>query len=125
MARILVVEDNEVNREMLTRRLVRKGHEVSIAVDGQEAVTAASAETPDIILMDMSLPVIDGWEATQMIRATDTIAHIPIIALTAHAMESDRGKAMDAGCDEFETKPIRFSILMEKIEALLEQGRSA
>lgn len=122
MAKILVVEDNEVNRDMLSRRLARKGHEVSIAVDGQEAIAAAGAEQPDIILMDMSLPVIDGWAATRAIRASTQTARIPIIALTAHAMDSDRGKAIEAGCDEFETKPVRFSILIEKIEAILGAG---
>ena len=121
MARILLVEDNENNRDMLSRRLARKGHDVSTAVDGQEAVNAAQSDSPDLILMDMSLPVIDGWEATRLIRSAESEKRVPIIALTAHAMESDRGKAIEAGCDEFETKPVRFDILTQKINALLER----
>ncbi len=116
MPKVLLVEDNEMNRDMLSRRLTRKGYEVIIAVDGQQGVDMASSETPDLILMDMSLPVMDGWEATRQIKQT---SDIPIIALTAHAMSSDREKALDAGCDEYDTKPVELPRLLDKMEKLL------
>ena len=119
MAKILLVEDNEMNRDMLSRRLVRNGHEVSIAVDGQKGVDMALSQIPDLILMDMSLPVIDGWEATRQIKANDATRGIPVIALTAHAMAGDREKAMEAGCEDYDTKPIEISRLLGKIAALL------
>ena len=119
MARILLVEDNEMNRDMLSRRLVRNGHEVSIAIDGQQGVDMALSQLPDLILMDMSLPVIDGWEATRRIRANDTTRKIPVIALTAHAMAGDREKAMESGCDDYDTKPVEIARLLGKIAALL------
>jgi two-component system, cell cycle response regulator DivK len=119
MAKILLVEDNEMNRDMLSRRLLRKGFEVVIAVDGGQAVTMAESEQPDLILMDMSLPVIDGWEATRRVKADAKTAHIPVIALTAHAMSGDREKAFGAGCDDYDTKPIEMPRLLEKIETLL------
>jgi CheY-like chemotaxis protein len=123
MAKILLVEDNEMNRDMLSRRLLRKGFEIVIAVDGEQAVIMAKSERPDLILMDMSLPVIDGWEATRRVRADDTTSHIPIIALTAHAMSGDREKALNSGCDEYDTKPIELPRLLEKIDALLLRSR--
>ena len=119
MAKILLVEDNEMNRDMLSRRLLRKGIEVVMAVDGGQAVTMAESERPDLILMDMSLPVIDGWEATRRVKASEKTGHIPIIALTAHAMSGDREKALDAGCNDYDTKPIEMPRLLEKIDALL------
>jgi two-component system cell cycle response regulator DivK len=119
MARILLVEDNEMNRDMLSRRLIRNGHEVSIAIDGQQGVDMALAQLPDLILMDMSLPVIDGWEATRRVRANDATRAIPVIALTAHAMAGDREKAMEAGCDDYDTKPVEIARLLGKITALL------
>jgi two-component system cell cycle response regulator DivK len=119
MAKILLVEDNEMNRDMLSRRLVRRGFEVVMAIDGGQAVAMAEGERPNLILMDMSLPVIDGWEATRRIKAADTTRHIPIIALTAHAMSGDREKALGAGCDDYDTKPIEMPRLLEKIDALL------
>jgi two-component system cell cycle response regulator DivK len=123
MKKILLVEDNEMNRDMLSRRLVRNGFEVLLAVDGEQAVSVATADMPDLVLMDMSLPVIDGWEATRRIKAAAPTAHIPIIALTAHAMAGDREKAIAAGCDDYDTKPIELARLIGKIEALL--GRAA
>jgi CheY-like chemotaxis protein len=119
MAKILLVEDNEMNRDMLSRRLLRKGFEVVMAVDGGQAVTMAESERPDLILMDMSLPVIDGWEATRRVKASEATGHIPIIALTAHAMSGDREKALNAGCNDYDTKPIEMPRLLEKIDALL------
>ena len=119
MAKILLVEDNEMNRDMLSRRLIRKGYEVVVGIDGQQGVDLASSESPDIILMDMSLPVIDGWEATRRVKAAPETSAIPIIALTAHAMASDREKALDAGCDDYDTKPVELPRLLEKIERLL------
>jgi CheY-like chemotaxis protein len=119
MAKILLVEDNEMNRDMLSRRLLRKGYEVVMAVDGEQAVAMAQSEKPDLILMDMSLPVIDGWEATRRVKAAETSSSIPIIALTAHAMSGDRERALDAGCDDYDTKPIEMPRLLEKIDALL------
>jgi CheY-like chemotaxis protein len=123
MAKILLVEDNEMNRDMLSRRLERKGFEVVIAVDGGQAVTMAESERPDLILMDMSLPVMDGWEATRRVKAAETTGHIPVIALTAHAMAGDREKALGAGCDDYDTKPIEMPRLLEKIDALLARPR--
>jgi two-component system, cell cycle response regulator DivK len=119
MPRILLVEDNEMNRDMLSRRLSRKGYEVVVAVDGQEGVERARSEAPDLILMDMSLPVKDGWTATREIKADAATSAIPIIALTAHAMSGDREKALEAGCDDYDTKPIELTRLLEKIEARL------
>ena len=119
MKRILLVEDNEMNRDMLSRRLVRNGYEVSIAIDGQQGVDMALSQLPDLILMDMSLPVIDGWEATRRVRANDATRGIPVIALTAHAMAGDREKAMEAGCDDYDTKPVEITRLLGKIAALL------
>ena len=123
MVKILLVEDNEMNRDMLSRRLMRKGFDVVMAVDGGEAVTMAESEHPDLILMDMSLPVIDGWEATRRVKAAAATGHIPVIALTAHAMHGDREKAVAAGADDFDTKPVDLARLLDKIEALL--GRQA
>ena len=119
MAKILLVEDNEMNRDMLSRRLTRKGYEVAIAVDGEQGVAMARAEAPDLILMDMSLPVLDGWEATRQLKAAPETQAIPVIALTAHAMAGDREKAVEAGCDDYDIKPIEMPRLLEKIEALL------
>lgn len=125
MAKLLLVEDNEMNRDMLSRRLERRGHQVVIAVDGQEGVDRARSESPDLILMDMSLPAIDGWEATRQLKSDPATGSIPIIALTAHAMAGDREKAIDAGCDDYDTKPIEFPRLLEKIAALLGEGAGA
>lgn len=119
MAKILLVEDNEMNRDMLSRRLSRNGFEVLIAVNGQEGVDLALAEKPALILMDMSLPVLDGWEATRRVKADPATAGIPVIALTAHAMAKDRDDAMAAGCDDFDTKPVELPRLLGKIKALL------
>jgi len=117
LTKILLVEDNEMNRDMLSRRLIRKGYEIAIAVDGAEAVVLARTLLPDLILMDMSLPVIDGWEATRQIKADANTKGIPVIALTAHAMAEDQQRAMDAGCDDYDTKPIELARLINKIEA--------
>ena len=122
MARILLVEDNEMNRDMLSRRLERKGHQVTIAVDGQQALELATAEKPDLILMDMSLPVISGWEATQKLKASDATRTIPVIALTAHAMAEDEKRARESGCDDYDTKPVELTRLLGKIDALLGDG---
>jgi two-component system cell cycle response regulator DivK len=119
MAKILLVEDNEMNRDMLSRRLERKGYEVVIAVDGQKAIDLAASVKPDLILMDMSLPIIDGWEATRRLKADALTKQIPIIALTAHAMPEDERKAREAGCNDYDTKPIELPRLLEKIEAML------
>jgi CheY-like chemotaxis protein len=119
MPRILLVEDNEMNRDMLSRRLLRRGFEVTCAVDGQAGVDAAQSDPPDLILMDMSLPVIDGWTATRELKGAEATRSIPIIALTAHAMSGDREKALEAGCDDYDTKPIELPRLLEKIAALL------
>ena len=119
MAKILLVEDQEMNRDMLTRRLQKRGYEVEIAVDGAEGVEKAQSGSQDLILMDMSLPVKNGWDATRELKADDATRAIPVIALTAHAMSGDREKAFDAGCDEYETKPVRLPELIEKIENLL------
>jgi two-component system cell cycle response regulator DivK len=121
MAKILLVEDNEMNRDMLSRRLVRKGYEVVIAVDGEEGVKMARSEHPELILMDISLPILDGWEATRQIKASPETQDIPIIALTAHAMSGDREKCVEAGCDDYDTKPIEMPRLLGKIQALLEK----
>jgi two-component system, cell cycle response regulator DivK len=119
MPKILLIEDNEMNRDMLSRRLLRRGYEVVVAVDGQEGVAKARTEAPALVLMDMSLPVLDGWEATRALRADPATRSIPVIALTAHAMAGDREKALAAGCDDFDTKPIELERLIGKIEALL------
>jgi CheY-like chemotaxis protein len=121
MPKILLVEDNEMNRDMLSRRLNRRGFEVVIAEDGQKGVDLARSESPDLILMDMSLPVIDGWEATRLIKTADETRAIPVIALTAHAMAGDREKTLAAGCDDYDTKPIELPRLLEKINAILEK----
>jgi CheY-like chemotaxis protein len=123
MAKILLVEDNEMNRDMLSRRLARRGYQVAIAVDGEQGVAMARSEAPALILMDMSLPGLDGWEATRRIKAAAETRQVPVIALTAHAMAGDREKAMAAGCDDFDTKPIDLDRLLVKIETLL--GRAA
>lgn len=120
MTKILLVEDNELNRDMLSRRLTRRGFEVLLAVDGLEGLEKARAETPDLILMDMSLPRLDGWQATRQLKDDPATASIPVIALTAHAMRGDREKALEAGCDEYDTKPIDLPRLLEKIAKLLE-----
>ena len=123
MSRILLVEDNDMNRDMLSRRLQRRGYEVVMALDGEQGIAMATSEHPDLILMDISLPVIDGWEAARSIKASPETQNIPIIALTAHAMPGDREKCLDAGCDDYDTKPVNFQRLLEKIQALLgEQG---
>ena len=122
MARILLVEDQEMNRDMLSRRLRKRGYEVAIAVDGAEGVEKARSEAPDLILMDMSLPVMDGWEATRTLKADHATRSIPVVALTAHAMTSDREKALEAGCDAYETKPVELPRLIETMEKLLEQS---
>lgn len=124
MTKILLVEDNEMNRDMLSRRLIRKGYEVVMALDGREAVEMASAESPDLIVMDMSLPVIDGWEATRRVKAAPATRAIPVIALTAHAMAGDREKAIEAGCDDYDTKPIDLPRLLGKISTLLGRKQS-
>ncbi len=121
MPKILLVEDNEMNRDMLSRRLEKRGYAVAIAVDGGAGVAMAGSEMPDLILMDMSLPVLDGWDATRQIKANPATATIPVIALTAHAMESDRQKALEAGCDDFDTKPVELNRLLLKIEELLKK----
>jgi two-component system cell cycle response regulator DivK len=118
-AKILLVEDNELNRDMLSRRLSRKGYEVIIAVDGQEGIDLARSGEPHLILMDMSLPLINGWQATEQIKANEKTKHIPVIALTAHAMVGDREKALQSGCDDYDIKPVEFTRLLEKIERLL------
>lgn len=121
MTKILLVEDNEMNRDMLSRRLIRKGYDVVMALDGRQAVEMASGENPDLIIMDMSLPVIDGWEATRLVKAAPATRAIPVIALTAHAMAGDREKAIKAGCDDYDTKPIDLPRLLGKISMLLER----
>jgi two-component system cell cycle response regulator DivK len=122
MPKILLVEDNEMNRDMLSRRLQRKGYEVVLALDGQNGVEMTQTQAPELVLMDMSLPVLDGWEATRRLKADPATRHIPVIALTAHAMSSDREKAIEAGCDDYDTKPVELTRLLAKIEALL-RGR--
>ena len=119
MPKILIVEDNEMNRDMLSRRLARRGYDIVMAVDGAQGVAGAAAERPDLILMDMSLPVLDGWEATRQLKAEADTRTIPVIGLTAHAMTGDRDKALAAGCDDYDTKPVELPRLLGKIEALL------
>ena len=119
MARILLVEDNDMNRDMLSRRLQRKGHEVLMAADGMQGILMAESSAPDLILLDMSLPVIDGWEAARRLKASPATSAVPIVALTAHAMSGDREKALAAGCDDYDTKPVDFPKLLEKINSLL------
>lgn len=121
MTTILLVEDNELNRDMLARRLERRGYRVVIAVDGQQGIDIACSLQPDLILMDMSLPRIDGWEATRLLKAHPPLQHTPVLALTAHAMEGDRQKSLAAGCDDYDTKPIDFQRLLGKIQALLDE----
>ena len=123
MPKILLVEDNEMNRDMLSRRLQRKGYQVVLALDGQSGVEMTYTQVPDLVLMDMSLPVLDGWEATRRLKADAAVRHIPVIALTAHAMSSDREKALEAGCDDYDTKPVELPRLLAKIEALLRGAR--
>jgi two-component system, cell cycle response regulator DivK len=123
--KVLLVEDNEMNRDMLSRRLQRNGYEVAIAVDGAEGVEMARSDPPDLILMDMSLPVLDGWEATRRLKSDEATRRIPVIALTAHAMAGDRERAMEVGCDDYDTKPIELPRLLGKIVALLEKGASS
>ncbi|MFB3144971.1 MAG: response regulator [Candidatus Methylomirabilales bacterium] len=125
MAKILLVEDNEENRDMLARRLTRRGYEVVIALDGGQGVAMAQSEVPDLILMDMDLPVLNGWEATRQLKATPETQAIPIIALTAHAMVGDREKALEAGCEDYDTKPIEFQRLLGKIDAFLGKGTTS
>ena len=124
MAKILLVEDNEMNRDMLSRRLVRSGYEVVMAVQGEEGVALARTAVPDIVLMDMSLPVLDGWEATRLLKSDPATREIPVIALTAHAMSGDREKAREAGCDDFDTKPVEYTRLVSKIEGLLQRRKA-
>jgi two-component system, cell cycle response regulator DivK len=123
MTKVLVVEDNEMNRDMLSRRLIRRGFQVIFAVNGQQGVDLARSERPDIILMDMSLPVIDGWEATRRVKSDDATRGVPVIGLTAHAMAGDREKAMAAGCDDYDTKPVELERLIGKMERLLGAGK--
>jgi CheY-like chemotaxis protein len=125
MPKILVVEDNEVSRDMLRKRLERRGYSVVIARDGEQGYSLASSESPDLILMDISLPAMDGWEVTQLLKAQGATRHIPIIALTAHALVSDRAKASEAGCNDYDTKPIEFERLCQKIEGLLAEKKPA
>jgi CheY-like chemotaxis protein len=122
MAKLLLVEDNEMNRDMLSRRLIRRGYQVALAVDGAQGVAMAQSEKPDLVVMDLSLPVLDGWEATRRIKAGADTKHLPVIGLTAHAMAGDREKALEAGCDDYDTKPIDFERLIGKIESLLPDG---
>jgi len=122
MAKILLVEDNELNRDMLSRRLSRRGHQVVEATDGEAALGLAASERPDLILMDMSLPVLDGWEATRRLKAMPATRTIPVIALTAHAMVTDRERSLEAGCDDFDTKPVEIERLLDKIARLLPTG---
>jgi two-component system cell cycle response regulator DivK len=121
MSKILLVEDNEMNRDMLSRRLERRGYQVIIAVDGQAGVALARSHAPDLILMDMSLPMLDGWEATRQLKAAVETRAIPIIALTAHAMSGDREQALEAGCDDYDSKPVEFARLLGKIQVLLDK----
>lgn len=119
MTKVLLVEDNEMNRDMLSRRLIRRGFQVVFATDGQQGIDLARSERPDVILMDMSLPIIDGWEASRRLKADDATRSVPVIALTAHAMSGDREKAIEAGCDDYDTKPVELDRLIGKIERLL------
>ena len=122
MAKILIVEDNEMNRDMLSRRLIRRGYQIVMAVDGAEGIATAKAENPDLVLMDMSLPVVDGWEATRRLKTEPLTRSIPVIGLTAHAMAGDREKVIEAGCDDYDTKPIDLPRLLEKMTAALGRG---
>lgn len=124
MPKILLVEDNEMNRDMLSRRLARRGYEVLLAVDGPSGIEMAHSQLPNLVLMDMSLPVLDGWEATRRLKADPATRHIPVIALTAHAMSSDHDKALEAGCNDYDTKPVELARLLTKIEALLGPGKT-
>jgi len=119
MVKVLLIEDNEMNRDMLSRRLMKRGYGVAMAIDGRQGVDMAVSEKPDIILLDMSLPVVDGWEAAKQIKASDASKAVPLIALTAHAMAADRERAMSAGCDDFDTKPVELPRLLGKMETLL------
>jgi two-component system, cell cycle response regulator DivK len=123
MTKVLLVEDNEMNRDMLSRRLIRRGFEVVFAVNGKQGVDLARSEKPDIILMDMSLPIMDGWEATRCVKSDDATRSVPVIGLTAHAMSGDREKAIEAGCDDYDTKPVELDRLIGKIERLLRTGK--
>lgn len=123
MTRVLLVEDNEMNRDMLSRRLTRRGYEIIFAMDGQQGVDLARSERPDIILMDMSLPVLDGWEATRRVKADSVTCGVPVIGLSAHAMSGDREKAIEAGCDDYDTKPVELDRLIGKIERLLNRAK--
>jgi len=125
LAKILIVEDNEMNRDMLSRRLAKRGYEVQVALDGSQGISLARSDGPDLILMDMSLPVVDGWEATRHLKADPATSAIPIVALTAHAMDSDRDKALGVGCDGYETKPVELPRLLETIERLLTQAKGS
>jgi CheY-like chemotaxis protein len=122
MPKILLVEDNDMNRDMLSRRLERRGFEVATAADGELAIKAVELDPPDLILMDLSMPNMNGWEATEHLKSRPKYSDIPIVALTAHALDADRNKALDTGCDEFETKPLDFARLIEKVRALLEKS---
>ena len=124
MPKILLVEDNEMNRDMLSRRLIRSGYEVVLAVDGAQGVAMAASDAPDLVLMDMSLPVLDGWEATRRLKADPATRALPVIALTAHAMSGDEKKAREAGCDDFDTKPVEYTRLIAKIEGLLQKRKA-
>jgi two-component system, cell cycle response regulator DivK len=124
MPKILLVEDNEMNRDMLSRRLIRSGYEVVLAVDGAQGVALAASEAPDVVLMDMSLPVLDGWEATRRLKSDPKTRVLPVIALTAHAMAGDEEKARQAGCDDFDTKPVEYTRLLSKIEGLLQKRKA-
>ena len=122
MQKVLLVEDNEMNRDMLSRRLLRRGFEVVVAGDGEQGLAVAREQRPDLILMDMSLPILDGWEASRRLKADEVTRHIPVIALTAHAMAGDRDRALEAGCEDYDTKPIEFPRLLEKIDRILTAG---
>jgi len=124
VSKILLVEDNEMNRDMLSRRLIRSGYEVVLALDGAQGVALAASDSPDLVLMDMSLPVLDGWEATRRLKGDPATRGIPVIALTAHAMAGDEEKAREAGCDDFDTKPIEYARLLSKIEGLLQKRKA-
>jgi CheY-like chemotaxis protein len=124
MPKILLVEDNEMNRDMLSRRLIRSGYEVILAVDGAQGVAMAASDAPDLVLMDMSLPVLDGWEATRRLKSDPATRGLPVIALTAHAMAGDEKKAREAGCDGFDTKPVEYTRLLSKIEGLLQKRKA-
>ena len=124
MPKILLVEDNEMNRDMLSRRLIRSGYEVVLALDGAQGLALAASEAPDVVLMDMSLPVLDGWEATRRLKSDPKTRTLPVIALTAHAMAGDEAKARQAGCDDFDTKPVEYTRLLSKIEGLLQKRKA-